>query len=218
MSLCHQMSLWPPLSRLWAFLSLHFHKYKSLRLNSLSVIKVHKYIRTTHFTYKKIFSNMSEFCKIFPFLKNISLYLTLIRINAKVVIIMEGNHLAAWEFSGSNEIRIKLISLLSHRCERAMPSENMKWDNYVLAFHYDTSSLFLLPICYINLRKWISQIREQFISLLWDREIGEKKILFYFTGIIISKKVWRVVNMSVVIIFYPQLYMIHEWKLFNSNF
>lgn len=57
---------------------------------------------------------MSEFSKIFSFLKNISLYLTLIRINVKVVI-MGGNHLATWEFSGSNEIIIKLVSLL---CEQ----------------------------------------------------------------------------------------------------
>lgn len=55
---------------------------------------------------------MSEFHKIFSFLKNtISLYLTLKRINVKVAVIMGGNHLAMWEFSCSNEIRIKLIYL-----------------------------------------------------------------------------------------------------------
>lgn len=99
---------------------------------------------------------MSEFHKIFSFLKNIiSLYLILIRTNVKVVVTMEGDHLATWDFSGSNEIRIKLIR---HLCEqwctgvRAIP-ENMELDNHVLAFHHDTSPLFSLPTYYLNLRK-----------------------------------------------------------------
>lgn len=65
----------------------------------------------THFSYKKTFSNMSEFHKIFSFLKNnISLYLILIRINVRVVVIMRENHLAKWGLYYSNEIRIKLMS------------------------------------------------------------------------------------------------------------
>lgn len=134
-----------------SFLSLYFHRYQSLRVNSFSVIKFPKSIRT-HFTCKKIFSNKSEFHRIFSLLKNIiSLHLPLIRVNVKVLVIMEGNHSATWEFSGSNEIRIKSVCLLCertvvHRYETTIPLGNIKLNNYVLAFHYDTSSLFSLPI------------------------------------------------------------------------
>lgn len=87
-----------------------------IELNSLPVLKFHKSTRTTHFTYKKTFLNTSVFHKVVSFLRNvISLYLTLTRINVKLVVIMGGKRLATWEFSGSNEIRIKLICLL---CEQ----------------------------------------------------------------------------------------------------
>lgn len=87
-------------------------KYE-IKLSSLPALKFYKSTRKTHFTYKKTLSNMSEFHKIFSFLKNImSLYLTLTRINVKLLVLMGGNHLATWEFSSSNEMRIKLMCLL----------------------------------------------------------------------------------------------------------
>lgn len=50
---------------------------------------------------------MSEFQKIFSFIRNIiSLYLTITRINVKLVVIMGGDHLATWEFEDSNKMKI----------------------------------------------------------------------------------------------------------------
>lgn len=123
MSLSHQMPLWPPLPNVWAFLSLFPQTQKwEIKLSFLPVLKFHKSPRTTPFTYKKTFSNTLVFHQIASFLRNISLSLTRTRVNVKWVI-MGRNHLAPWEFSGSNKITIKWICsvwTMVHRCEGAI--------------------------------------------------------------------------------------------------
>lgn len=93
-----------------------------IKQSFLPVLKFHKSPRTTPFTYKKTFSNTLVFHQIASFLRNISLSLTRTRVNVKGVI-MGRNHLAPWEFSGSNKITIKWICsvwTMVHRCEGAI--------------------------------------------------------------------------------------------------
>lgn len=75
---------------------------------------------------KKHFQTWQNF--IFSFLRNIfSLYLTPVRINVRLAVIIGENHLATWEFWGSNESRMKLICLPCEQLcagEQAIPLEN----------------------------------------------------------------------------------------------
>lgn len=131
-----------------------------IKRSFLSVVTFHKSIRPTHFTYKKTFSNMSEFHKIFSFLKNIiSLYLTLKRINVKVAVITGGNHLATREFSRSNEIRIKLRCLwCEQQCtgvRELCHQEIWRW------LRVSISSWHKLPVLIAN---WLSEPEKMNLS------------------------------------------------------
>lgn len=64
-----------------------------------------------NFDYKKTFSNMSGFHKVFSFVSNI-ISLHSYKDKGQISCYMGGNHLATWEFSVSNEIKINFICLL----------------------------------------------------------------------------------------------------------